>query len=235
MKKYLLTMLLLLVMPFISLGQEQSGKPKAQPTGQKAQQPPSKDKDKDKENDDATAEIKLGQPKRVSAQAFIDLLNKGRNMVENGDLDLTSPIEIEVSAERSRNGTLSKIGINQKKIVAAERELAREFIETLSSSGALEFLGGVGQIVFTLRLNADTLSVSASSELLSAKKAAQFAQAGNLLLEAGAAVKRGRDEEVVFKGANVAANGKRVTATLSLPRGTVADLLSKQLKFSSGQ
>jgi hypothetical protein len=33
----------------------------------------------------------------------------------------------------------------------------------------------------------------------------------------------------------VTANGKRVTATLSLPRGTVAELLSKHLQSSSGQ
>ncbi len=142
---------------------------------------------------------------------------------------------MEVSAERSRNGTLSNIGINQKQIVAPQRELAREFIEALSSSGALEFLDGVRLIVFTLRLNGDTLSVSASSELTSVKKAAQFAQASNLLLEAGAAVKRGRDEEVIFKGTNISSSGKRVMITLSLSRGTVANLLSKQLQSSSGQ
>jgi hypothetical protein len=84
-------------------------------------------------------------------------------------------------------------------------------------------------------LNGDTLSLSASSELPSAKKAAEWAQASTLLLEVGASVKRGRDEEVIYKGANVSANGKRVTATLSLPRGTVADLLSKQLQSGSGQ
>ncbi|MBD0325643.1 MAG: hypothetical protein ICV68_04390, partial [Pyrinomonadaceae bacterium] len=185
--------------------------------------------------DEAATELKLGEPKRINKQAFIDLLNKGRNMLESGELDLNSPIEIEVSAERNRNGTLSNIGINQKQIIAPQRELAREFIEALSSSGALEFLDGIRQIVFTLRLNGDSLSVSASSDLPSAKKAAQLAQAATLLLEVGVSVKRGRDEEVIFKGANVSANGKRVTATLSLPRGTVADLLSKQLQSSSGQ
>jgi hypothetical protein len=232
MKKYLLTSLLIVGMPFVSLSQNQPRKPTPKTKGQKArpQQPL-----KDVESAESNAEVKLGQPKRISIKAFVDLLNKGRNMVENGDLDLSSPIEMEVSAVRSRNGTLSNIGINQKQIVAPQRELAREFIEALSSSGALEFLDGVRLIVFTLRLNGDTLSVSASSELLSVKKAAQFAQAGNLLLEAGAAVKRGRDEEVIFKGANVSSSGKRVTATLSLSRGTVANLLSKQLQSSSGQ
>ena len=99
----------------------------------------------------------------------------------------------------------------------------------------MEFLNGVQQVIFTLKLNESSLSVSASSELASAKKAAQFAQASNLLLEAGAAIKRGRDEEVVYKGANIASSGKRVTITLSLPRATVAELLSKQLQSSSGQ
>lgn len=232
MKKYLLIMMLVLGMPSISLSQEQSRKPTSKSTEKKAQQ---QQASKDVETDEATAEVKLGQPKRVSAQAFIDLLNKGQSMLENGDIDLSSPIEMEVSADRSRNGTLSNIGINQKEIAAPQRELAREFVEALSSSGALEFLEGVRHIVFTLRLNENTLSVSASSELLSAKKAAQLAKAGTLLLEVGASVKRGRDEEVIYKGANVSASGKRVTATLSLPRGTVAGLLSKHLQSSSGQ
>jgi hypothetical protein len=156
-------------------------------------------------------------------------------MVESGEIDLNTPIEMQVTADRSRSGTLTNIGINQKIIAAPQRELAREFIEALSSSGALEFLDGVRHIVFTLRLNGSTLSVSASSELPSAKKASEWAKASTLLLEVGASVKRGRDEEVIYKGANVTANGKRVTATLSLPRGTVADLLSKQLQSSSGQ
>jgi len=231
MKKYLLTMMLVLGMPFISLSQESSRKSTSKSTEKKKTQ--QQQSLKDVETDEATVELKLGEPKRVSTKAFIDLLNKGRSMVESGELDLTSPIEMEVSAERSRSGTLSNIGINQKRIIAPQRELAREFIEALSSSGALEFLDGIRQIAFTLRLNGDSLSVSASSELPSAKKAAQLAQAGTLLLEVGASVKRGRDEEIIFKGANVSANGKRVTATLSLPRGTVADLLSKQLQSSS--
>jgi len=230
MKKNLLTILLMLCAPLISLSQVQSGKPKPQPAGQKAQQPKKVDG-----NDEATAETKIGQPKRVSKQAFIELLDKGRKMVENGDLDLNSPIEMEVSADRSRSGVLSNIGINQKIIAAPQRELAREFIEVISSSGALEFLDGVKHIVFTLKLDQSSLSVSASSEMASAKKAAQFAQASNLLLEAGAAIKRGRDEEVVYKGANISSSGKRVTITLSLPRATVAELLLKQVQPSSGQ
>jgi len=232
MKKNILTLLLMFCAPLIALGQVQPGKPKPQPTGQKAQQPQPKKAGK---VEDDTAVTKIGQPKRVSKGAFIELLDKGRKMVESGELDLNSPIEMQVSSDRSRTGTLSKIGINQKTIAAPQRELTREFVEVLSSSGALEFLNGVQQIVFTLKLDKSSLSVSASSELASVKTAAQFAQAGNLLLEAGAAVKRGRDEEVVYKGANIASSGKRVTITLSLPRARVAELLSKQLQSSSGQ
>jgi len=230
MKKNLLTILLMLCAPFISLSQVQSEKPKPQPAGQKARQPKKVLRD-----EEAPAEAKIGQPKRVSKQTFIELLDKGRKMVENGDIDLNSPIEMEISADRSRTGTLSNIGINQKTIDAPQRELAREFIEAISSSGALEFLNGVQQVIFTLKLNESSLSVSASSELASAKKASQFAQASNLLLAAGAAIKRGRDEEVIYKGANISSSAKRVTITLSLPRATVAELLSKQLQPSSGQ
>ncbi len=218
--------------PLISLSQVQSAKPKPEPAGQKAQPPKPKKVGGD---EDGTPETKIGQPKQVSKTAFIELLDKGRKMVESGEIDLNTPIEMEVSADRSSTGTLSKIGINQKTIAAPPRELAREFIEALSSSGALEFLTGVEQIVFTLKLDKSSLSVSASSELASAKKAAQFAQAGNLLLEAGAAVKRGRDEETIYKGANISSSGKRVTISLSLSRTTVAELLSKQLQPSSGQ
>jgi hypothetical protein len=241
MKKYVLTMMLVLAMSSISLSQEPTPKATSKSTQkkkQKQQGQPSKDAETGVgtgEKGEGTGEAKLGQPKRVSTQAFIDLLNKGRSMVESGEIDLSSPIEMEVTAERSRSGTLGNIGINQKIIAAPQRELAREFIEALSASGALEFLDGVRSMVFTLRLNGDTLSLSASSELPSAKKAAQWAHAGTLLLEAGASVKRGRDEETIYKGASVSASGKRVTATLSLPRGTVAGLLSKQLQSSSGQ
>jgi len=235
MKKYLLTMMLALGMPFISLSQEPLRKPASKSTEKKKKKTQPQQPSKDVGTDEETVEVKLGQPKRVDTKAFIELLNKGRSMVESGELDLNSPIEMEVSAERSRSGTLSNIGINQKIIAAPQRELAKEFLEALSASGALEFLDGVRRIVFTLRLNGDTLSLSASSELQSAKKAAEWAQASTLLLEVGASVKRGRDEEVIYKGASVSANGKRVTATLSLPRGTVADLLSKQLQSASGQ
>jgi|GEM_PF-7004895 len=232
MKKYLLTMMLTLGMPFISLSQEPTRRPASKSAKKKTQpQQPSKDAGADEE----TVEVKLGEPKRVSTKAFIDLLNKGQSMVESGEIDLSAPIEMEISAERSRSGTLSNIGINQKIIAAPQRELAKEFIEALSASGALEFLDGVRRMVFTFRLNGDTLSLSASSELPSAKKAAEWAKASTLLLEVGASVKRGRDEEVIYKGASVSANGKRITATLSLPRGTVADLLSKRLQSGSGQ
>jgi hypothetical protein len=230
MKTYLLTFFLVLGMPVVSSGQAQARKPAAQSKEQKARPAA-----KEPASDAPAAETKLGQPKRISTQAFIDILNKGRSMVESGELDLNSPIEIEASADRNQNGTLSNIGINQKIIAAPQRELARDFIEALSSSGALEFLNGVRHIAFTFRLSGDALSVTAASELPSAKTAAHWAQAGTLLLEVGASVKRGRDEEVIYNGASVSASGKRVTATLNLTRGTVANLLSRQLQSSSGQ
>jgi hypothetical protein len=235
MKKYLLTMMLALGMPFIALSQELAQKPASKSAEKKKKKTQPQQPPKDAATDEESVEVKLGQPKRISTKAFIDLLNKGRSMVESGEIDLNSPIEMEVTAERSRSGALSNIGINQKVIASPQREIAKEFIEALGASGALEFLDGVRRIVFTLRLNKDTLSLSASSELPSAKKAAEWAQASTLLLEVGASVKQGRDEEIIYKGASVSANGKRVTAALSLPRGTVADLLSKQLQSSSGQ
>lgn len=230
MKKNLLTVLLLLCAPLTSLSQVQSKKSKPQPAERRT--PRAKAVDGDGEG---AAEPKIGQPKRVSKQVFVELLNKGSRMVESGELDLNTPIEIEVSADRGPNGTLRNIEIKQKTIVAPQRELAREFVEAISSSGALEFLSDVRRIVFTLKLDGSSLSASASSEMMSAEKAAQYAQAGNLLLEAGAALKRGRDEEVVYKGANVSSSGKRVTVSLSLPRATAAELLSKQLHPDSGQ
>lgn len=187
----------------------------------------------DKEKlDKVVTETKVQRPRKISKQPFLDLLAKVKLMKDLGDFDLRKPLAISVTASRSSDGALGDVTITQNTGDPKLGNIAKDFVAALRDSNALEFLEGTGALNLTAKLNKTDVAFTATSEAKSVARAAQLAKGYNALLAIGLTVKKGRDEEAVYKNAQVSSNGKQIIVKLILSRALAGQLLSKQLPSS---
>lgn len=185
-----------------------------------------------KKLDKIVTETKVQRPRKISKQPFVDLLSKVKLMKDLGDFDLEKPFEITATANRSADGTLGEVTINQNTGSPKLEAVARDFMAALRESNALDFLEGSGALNLTAKLNKSDVALTATSEANSVTRAAQLAKGYNALLAIGRAVKSGRDEEAVYENTSVSSNGKQIIVKLSMSREAVGQLLLKQLPKS---
>jgi len=187
----------------------------------------------DKEKlDKVVTDTKVQRPRKISKQPFLDLLAKVKLMKDLGDFDLSKPLAISVTANRSSDGALGDATITQNTGDPKLASVAKDFVAALRDSNALDFLEGTGALNLTAKLNKTDVAFTATSEAKSVARAAQLAKGYNALLAIGLAVKSGRDEEEVYKNAQVSSNGKQIVVKLVMSRAVAGQLLSKQLPSS---
>ncbi len=145
---------------------------------------------------------------------------------------MKKPFEITATANRSSDGTLGDVTINQNTGGQKLETVARDFVAALKESNALDFLEGSGTLNLTAKLNKSDVALTATSEATSVARAAQLAKGYNALLAIGRAIKSGRDEETVYENTSVSSNGKQLIVKLSMSREAVGQLLLKQLPKS---
>lgn len=187
---------------------------------------------KDKDLDKVAEQNKVKRPKTVNKRPFVDLLVKYNELKEKGEIDLNGPVEMTIEADRNDDGTLRNVVVIRKSGDPKLIEATKDFIAALSASGALDFLEGTDHLILTMKLDADVISVSASTEAASDAEARQKALGYNTLLFLGAAARSGRDEGTIMKNTKVTASGKQITINFNLPRAAISDMLKKQIPAS---
>jgi hypothetical protein len=81
-----------------------------------------------------------------------------------------------------------------------------------------------------IKLDDKEVAVRVLTEMASESEATTMASGYNGLLFLGALSKKGKDEEVLFKSVQIAAESKQIVLTFNMPRAKAGDLLSKLIK-----
>jgi hypothetical protein len=173
------------------------------------------------------------QPKfpPINTRPFTDLLQKGKEMKDAGEIDLTGTLEMTVEADRRDDGTLTNVEITGGSASDAKlKELAKAFIAALSDSKALAALVDTHHIRMQLTLDDKEVAVRIVTELDTAELAEKRANGYRGAIMLGAFAKKGKDEEVIFRNLKVSVKDKQVGLTMNMPRKAVGDLLSKLTK-----
>ncbi len=87
------------------------------------------------------------------------------------------------------------------------------------------------EIPLTLSIKLDQNEVAAlvESQADTPARAAEMAKGYSGLLAVGQWLKRGRDEELLYKSTKVTAEGKQILVNFSMPRHTAGEMLKRQL------
>jgi outer membrane biosynthesis protein TonB len=144
-----------------------------------------------------------------------------------GKLDLTKTVELEITADREPDGTLTNVFVVRKDGDPQLIEVAKDLAAAISDSKVLYFLQDTKHLRMTMRL--DTLNVMArvETDVGSEERAGSLAKTYAALLYGGQLIKKGQDEEALYKAARVKADGKQVIVNFSMPRETATGILKK--------
>jgi hypothetical protein len=148
---------------------------------------------------------------------------------QRGQLNLESAFEIIIEGDFASGGLIHNVEIRQQSGDSALRQIAADFVAALNESRALNFLDNAQHLHLAITSRETGLNASAAIRAESNAQARTKAQAYRSLLFMGAMLKKGRDEELIYKSLSVSSKDGEIIVNFSMPRETFCALLSKYL------
>lgn len=203
----------------------------------------------DKELDKIAADNSVVRPNEneINKRPLKDWLARANELKEKGELDLNSQVELTIAASLNDDCKLEDAVVKQKSGDARLISVARDMVSAISDSRMLSFLRDPKKVTdpndtgcdamplqLSIRLDQNQISARVESQADSAERAIEMARGYNGLLTVGQLVKRGHDEEILYKNTRVTAEGRIIVVSFTLPRQTAGEMLKKQLPHPAG-
>lgn len=203
---------------------------------QKGEVAAGKDKEKSKEETEkelnqiaAANNIERPDESQINTRPLKDWLAHANELKTKGELDLDASFEIVIEAERDESGKLINPQIKQKTGDERLVAVAKDLVSAISDSKVLIFLKDTKQLRLTVRLDQKEALGIVETEAQTPERAKELERGYNGLLLGGRMLKKGQDEEIIYKSTRVASNGKQITVNFTMPREIAGDMLKKQV------
>ena len=178
----------------------------------------------------------------VNTRPLKDWLARANQMKERGELDLTSRVDITIAANLTRDCKLGEANVVQKSGDVRLLGVAKDLVSAIGDSGMLSFLRDPKKVQdpselvcdeiplqLSIRLDQNEIAALVESRADTPTRAAEMAKGYSGLLAIGQLLKRGRDEEMLYKSTKITAEDKRILVNFSMPRQAAGEMLKKQL------
>jgi outer membrane biosynthesis protein TonB len=219
------------------------GTPEPSPTPEVAQATPSPTPEMTEEQKQAEAEMakELGveMVPIVNTKPFVDIAVKGKELVDQGKLDLkNAAIEVTATAERNDDGTLKAETVRLNWVTASDETtslLAQHLIMALSQSEVLRVLKGAKDVRLALKLDQQTVSVKVASDLPSEDEASKAALGYGTLVGFGRMKKKGTDEGELYNNLKFSNEGRQFTMSFEMPKDAAGKMITEMLAKKANQ
>src|SRR5918912_496933 len=107
-------------------------------------------------------------PGNINTKPFEDIAVKGKELFDQGKLNLNSVIDVTATAERNEDGTLKPETVQLKWETASDQntaDLAQQLITAMSQSKVLVVLKGAKDVRISLKLDQQNVSIKVLSDL----------------------------------------------------------------------
>jgi hypothetical protein len=207
-----------------------SPSPAASPTPDDAQK-----KADEAELDKVAAENGVKRPPVINTKPFEDIAIKGKELFDQGKLDLNSEIDVSVTAELNDDSTLKPETVQYTWNKASDENtaaLAQQLVTAFSQSTLLSILKGAKVVNMSLKLDQQNVSVKIMSEFPSDSDASKMATGYGVLLAVARNSKKGTREGDLYNNLKISPDGKQFVMTFEMPKGAagkmIADLLAEK-------
>src|SRR5205807_8735764 len=166
--------------------------------------------------------IELPQEGEVNKQPFKDLAAYVTDQTKQGKLDFEKPFEVSIDTELNKEGKLINPKVTKKTGDANLADLGKRLVAAMNDSGVLFYLKKINEdkpgtkVTFTIKQDGKDVIATVESEVASADSADKLARGFGVMLLAGAASRKGHDEEVLLKSTKVSADKNKVVFKLTM-------------------
>jgi len=203
---------------------------------------PEQDKKADAEMEKTAKQLGVDMVPKVNTKPFEEIAVKGKELFDQGKLNLNTAIEVTATAERNDDGTLKPETVKLTWVTTSDEstnELAQQLITALSQSKVLLVLKGAREVRLALKLDQDNVSVKVMSDLPSEDEAKKTANGYATLVGFGRLAKKGTNEGELYNNLNFASEGRQFTMSFEMPKAAagkmIADMLQKKAAAAAAQ
>ena len=195
--------------------------------------PVSEEERKRAEAEMAEAEKKTGVSRlRIKVKPWEDLAADGKQLFEQGKLNLNSTVDVTAKAERTADGKLKpeSVDIRWNKPPDETTELlARRVITAVSESEMLITLDGAKTVDMSLKLDEKDIAIVIGNQFATAAEAEKYANGYAMLLFFARTSRSGTDDAEIYKNVKVSPEGDRFVISFKMPKNAAGRLITNML------
>ncbi|PYT03304.1 MAG: hypothetical protein DMF65_04420 [Acidobacteria bacterium] len=213
---------------------DEVAKAEASPSPSPAASPtPDEDQKRAEEAMDRVAKANgIERPPEINTKPFEDIAIKGKELIEQGKLDLkNSRLDVTATAERNDDGTLKAETVKIEGLAQDENMslLAQQLVTALSQSKVLVVLKGAKDVRFAVKLDDQNVSIKVMGEMPSEDEATKAATGYGALVAVGRMAKKGTNEGELYNNVKFNNDGKQFTMSFEMTKDAAGKMITEML------
>jgi hypothetical protein len=183
--------------------------------------------------------IEIPEEGEINKAPFKALAMYATDLRDHNKLDLNKSFEISIETTLDKDGKLIKPTVARKSGDETLVDLGKELVGAMNDSGVLVYLKKINEdkpgtkVTFTIKQDGNEVVATVESEASSADSANKLSRGFGVMLLAGAASRKGHDEEILLKNTKVSAESNKIIFKLTMPHQEVVDIVKKGMGISS--
>jgi hypothetical protein len=183
--------------------------------------------------------IELPAEGEINKAPFQALAAYAKDLRDAKKLDFDKPFEVSIESSLDKDGKLVKPVVARKSGDETLVDLGKELISAMNDSGVLFYLKEINKdkpgakVIFTIKQDGTDVSAIVETETNSPESANKLARGFGLMLIAGAASRKGHDEELLMKNTKVSAEGNKLSFKLAMQHQEVEDIVARGMEKPS--
>jgi hypothetical protein len=171
-------------------------------------------------------------PGNINTKPFEDIAVKGKELFDQGKLNLSSAIEVSATAELNEDGTLKPETVKLNWVTASDENtsaLAQQLITAMSQSKVLVVLQGAKNVTIALKLDQQNVSIKVLSDLPTEDEAMKTALGCAALVAIGRKAKQGTNEGVLYENLKFDSAGRQFAMSFEMPKDAAGKMITEML------
>jgi hypothetical protein len=177
--------------------------------------------------------IQLPEEGEINKAPFQALAMYASDLRDKKKLDFSKPFEISIETTLDSKGKLVNPTVVKKSGDEVLIDLGKELVSAMNDSGVLFYLKKINEdkpgtkVTFTIKQDGNDVAATVETEASSPDSANKLSRGFDVMLIAGAASRKGHDEETLLKSTKVSAEGNKVVFKLSMEHKDVVDIVQR--------
>ncbi|HEX7723889.1 MAG TPA: hypothetical protein VF397_17130 [Pyrinomonadaceae bacterium] len=183
--------------------------------------------------------IEMPEEGEINKAPFKALAARATDLRDHNKLDFNKSFEISIETTLDKNGKLIKPTVARKSGDETLVDLGKELVGAMNDSGVLFYLKKINEdkpgtkVTFTIKQDGSEVVATVESEASSADSANKLSRGFGLMLLAGAASRKGHDEEILLKSTKVSADNNKIIFKLTMAHQDIVEIVQKGMAISS--